>query len=253
MHPTLYGRLNAPAVTIVGTWDPFLPNHQELCEALVRDAHARGLAAAAILLHPSPKRFLFGAEHAPVYDDIHARIWRMHQCGIDAVLKLRMFNRDIDLGAVEFFDVVTRALEVDELWLGARQSLGRWTAGSQLTITEQAQRHAIRLRILPDPPKDPRPPRRSVERLLASGQIAEAIDEVGHPPIWRRPRSGRLHLAWQPGVYETAPLSDLGAPLSGARLRVTLAADKTVPVLDWPDADARFLAFVSGPSDAAAA
>jgi len=253
MRATLDGRPAAPAVAVVGTWDPFFSDHQELCRTLVRDAHARGLAAAAILLHPSPTRFIgsmFGADELPVYDDVQARIWRMRRCGLDAVVTVRLSGRDIDLGAAEFFDVVTGALEIDELWLGARQSLGRGPAGSQQTIAEQAQRHAIRLRILPDPPEDIRVSRRSVERLLVSGQIAEAIHQVGHPPIWRRPRSGRLRLAWQPGSYEAAPLNDPGAPYSAARLRVTLAADKAVSVLDWPETRAKYLAFVSGPSDA---
>lgn len=250
MHPTLIGRTAAPAVAVVGTWDPFLPVHQELCEELVSYARERGLASVAIMLHPSPARFIYGADEAPVYDDIHTRTWQMRRSGVDAVLKIRLCSGDINLGAAEFFDVLTGALDVRELWLGARQSFGRGAPGSQQAIQEQVERRAIKVRILQDPPGGIRFSRRTIEQLLAAGRLAEAIRQVGHAPIWRRPPSRRLRLAWQPGIYEAAPLDDLGASCNGAPLRVTLAAGRAMPVLDWPETRAKYLAFLSGPSDA---
>ncbi|MGH2587355.1 MAG: hypothetical protein ACRDJE_20765, partial [Dehalococcoidia bacterium] len=144
MHATLFGRIDAPAVAIVGTWDPFLPVHQDLCDTLVRHARERGLASAAILLHPNPFRFIVGPDAAPAYEDVHARIWQIRQCGLDGVLKVHLTRRDVDLGAAEFFDVVTPALDISELWLGARQSFGRGPGGSRQAIEEQAARRGIR-------------------------------------------------------------------------------------------------------------
>src|SRR5215211_2664011 len=196
MKTTLYGRTHAPAAAIVGVWDPFLPRHEQLCASLAASARERSLASLAIVLHPNPPALINGDRLFPAYEDVHARAWRLRAHGIDAVLLLRMTRADADRGAAAFFDAVLAAVPLAELWLGHAQSLGRGQAGASAAIAELAASHGVRLRALPPPPSEGRGAAYEAIKLLGEGRLAEAIGRVGHPPVWRRPRSGVLALPW---------------------------------------------------------
>jgi len=249
MKATLHGTIDRPAVAAVGVWDPYRPAYEDLFGALRARGRERRLSSLAILLDPNPFMFLAGADVCPVYDDVRARIDLMLG-SVDGVLRLRFARRDVDGGAAEFFEAVSGQVAVAELWLGARQSLGRGAAGCGETIAAMASRYRTDLRILPEPPRSTKAAKWSVQYLLRAGRLAEAIAEVGRPPVWRRPRSGRLHLAWRPGVYVAVPLERAGAAVSAERLRLQLSDDGPgLPSLVWPDPRIRYLAFISGPGD----
>src|SRR6476646_10279068 len=99
MKTTLLGRIDQPAIAVIGVWDPFLARHEQLCTALATSARERSLASVAIMLHPNPPALLNGDQEFPMYDDVAARVWPLRACGIEAVLKLQMTRADVDLGA----------------------------------------------------------------------------------------------------------------------------------------------------------
>jgi FAD synthase len=250
MKPTLFGQVDRPAVAVVGVWDPLLPRHTALCTALAASARERSLASVVIVLHPNPPALIIGDRYFPTYDDVHARVWRLRACGVDAVLMLRMTRADTARGAAAFFDSVLTAVPLAELWLGERQTLGRGPEGAPCAIADLAAMHGVRLRVLPPPPAEGAGAAYQALTLLAGGRLAEAIAYVGHPPVWRRPRSGVLPLPWRPGRYRAVPLSHPGEPANGAEITVSLRSRaRGRPALLWPDPQTRYLAFVGGVAD----
>jgi FAD synthetase len=248
MKATLFGHITAPVAAIVGVYDPFLPQHQELILELVSSAHKRALAAVAIVLDPAPPLLLYGASEWPVYEDFQVRLRRMRRCGLDSVVRVRLSRKDLDAGAADLLEVVYSHFCIKELWLGERQSLGVGPAGSNSTISALADQHKIRLRRLPTLQRSAK--RIDVRQLLTSGHVAEARSAVGHPPVRSRPSSGRLRLAWATGLYRAIPLDRPEGVTTSTPLKVFVNAESTgLPSIDWPDREIRYLAFMSGPGD----
>ena len=246
MRATLHGHVSGPAVAVIGVWDPMLPAHTTLFEELRCYARERGLTALAVAIDPDPVRYLSGESELPVYDDAATRIRRILACGIDAVLRVRFCERDIDRGAADLLRVADPFIRIAELWLGARQTLGRMEAGNFATVDRLAAERQMRVLRLPER----RLETRDVRRLLQSGRLAEAAGLVGRPPVWSRPRSGRLRLAWCPGPYRAFPIDDPAGGMVGSPLDVELIPDPTgVHSLPWPARRAKYLAFVLGPHD----
>lgn len=249
MKARLLQQIRGPAVATIGSWDPILPAHRRLFGRLGRHASKSSLTSLVILLEPPPPLFLGGPMRWPRYDDLRARVALVRSSGVQAVLLVRFAADDLALGAAELFDLVRRHVQLDELWLGSTQSLGRGLPGSQSTITKLAEERRIRLSLLS-------PPRNglvgsTVRDLLQDGRVREAARIVDRPPTWGRPRGGDLRLAWAPGWYEVAPLETPSSKPCGPPLRVQLVADrKRLPRLTWPDDAIPWLAFLRGPGDA---
>lgn len=251
MRATQHGRLIGPAVAVVGVWDPFLASHKSLLEDLRDRAVESRRSSVAVLIDPSPGTFgsfkaRYGTAGWPVYDSVPARIRLMRDLRLDAVLRMRFQKRDFDVTAAQFLDAVRARVDLEELWLGALQLLGPGTQGARAAVADYADRHGFRLTILPLPPVGTY----DVRALLASGRLADAIDVVGRPPIWSRPPSGALRLAWRPGPYRATGLETWGVIATRTELEVTLTAEpRGRPKLIWPDPDIRYLEFTAGPAD----
>jgi hypothetical protein len=249
-----HGRVSRPAVAVVGVWDPFLPSHASMLAGLRDHAVTAGLASVAVLIDPAPGAVSgfaarYGAAGWPVYDSVPARVGLMRHLGLDAVLCMRFRQRDFKATAAEFLDAVQARVKLEELWLGAMQLLGPGDQGGPQAVAHYADRHGLRLTMLPRAPVGTY----DVRSLLASGRVRDAAGVVGRPPIWRRPPSGALRLSWGPGPYRAVALDRPEAPLDGAELEVVLTARRNgPPTLAWPRPDIRYLAFTSGPADSEA-
>jgi FAD synthase len=236
-------------MVVVGVWDPFLSSHRELLQGLRDRATQDARSSLAVIIDPAPGTLgyrRYGASGWPVYDSIMSRIRLMLGCGLDAVLLMRFRKRDYTATAAEFLEVVCSHVRIAELWIGARQQLGPGPRGWHPAIAEHANAHAMRLTILPEPPL----PTYDVRSFLASGRLADAIAVVGRPPVWERPRSGELRLAWQPGTYRAVPLEHPDAVGTAPVITLSLAPRSGGPGhLNWPCRRIKYLAFVSGPRD----
>lgn len=237
--------MNGPSAAVIGSWDPFVPEHREVIEQLSFDAREKGLASVVVLLHPNPSLFVSGRHDWPVYDELQTRIRLVLSCGVDAVLLVYMLKADVDAGAEEFLTLLHSHLKIAELWLGVYQTLGTGPRGATAAINElaeQQQLHIVRM-----PPR--RLPTEDVRKLLAAGRLEDAIRVVGRPPVRLRPQGPRLCLAWAPGIYRAVALDSPN--LTGHVFTVELVKrSKGLPALDWPDRAIRYLAFISGPADA---
>ena len=249
MRARLFGRLTRPAVCAIGVWDPILPGHQELYRRLITHARDSELSSLIISINPDPVLHLYGASECPVYSDARARIAQMLSFGLDGVLHVRFQRRDIEATAADFFEVLDQEVEIAELWLGSRQTLGRFESGNFETIRELAKVRRIRLKRLPLQQLGTS----GVRQLLREGNLREAAALVGRPPIRMRPASGVLRLAWHPGRYTAVPVPGPNAPVKGTSVELELNAQKSgLPRLVWPQKKVSCLAFVSGPGDLAA-
>ena len=227
------GHLAEPAVAVVGSWDPLLPTHMSLFRRLVRYARPRSLASVVIHLEPSPALHLNGPLEWPVYDDVKARMFLVAACGVSASLVVSFRKRDLTSGAKELLELVTQRVRLQELWLGASQSLGTGRGGSDEAIRRLAQQH--RIRILRLPPASLDAGGRKVRECLIKGELEQATRIVGRSPAWSRPRSGLLRLAWHPGRYVAAPLL-APAEEPGEPFHLQLeGSGRTVPKCAWPD------------------
>lgn len=246
MNARLHGRLDRPAVAVVGVWDPVFPAHRRLFEELRDEAHERSLAALAILLDPAPPALLHGPRRFPVYDEVAERIAMLRACGVDGVLRVRFRKADVFAGAADLLAVVEPHARLAELWLGAQQTLGRLDAGSYDTAERLTRERGVTLRRLPFGRVRPG----SVVDLLAAGRLGEAATLVGRPPVRHRPRAERLRLEWCPGRYRVVALGRNDDGAAGSPFEVDVAkAARGLPLLAWPDRAIERLAFVAGPGD----
>jgi FAD synthase len=247
----MYGRVAGSAVAVVGIWDPLSSAHMSLLTELRDNAAAAGLSSVVVLIDPAPGVFSdfarrYGTGGWPVYDGVTARISLIRQLGVNAVLRMRLRRTDFDATAAQFLDAVRARVELEELWLGATQLLGPGTPGRREAVAEYADDHGFRLSILPRAPVAGH----DVRSLLASGRLRQAVEVVGRPPTWRRPRSGALCLAWRPGTYRAIGIDRPVTPARGAAMDIALEARLNAPaMLPWPHPDIHYLAFTSGPAD----
>ncbi|HEY8285614.1 MAG TPA: hypothetical protein VIJ28_14620 [Chloroflexota bacterium] len=261
MDARMYGRLEDRAIGVVGVWDPLTVTHRALFEQVRCQAARRGLSSLAVVIDPDPARFVWNRELWPVFNDVHTRAQLLRALGIDAVLHLRFRKGDIATGAREFFDLVGKHAELAELWLGAKQSLGRGPNGSQEMVAELAAERGIAVHLLPPPAAEraetsgnPAAHPIEVRARLAEGQIVAASMAVGRVPVRRRPRGATLRMAWAPGSYQALPLAHPAAQPTGAAIEVFLVdVGSGWADLHWPDRRIPYLAFQAGPGDHARA
>lgn len=248
MKAELYGTCSNPAVVVIGSWDPFISAHRQLMDQLSQYARSCSLTSAAMLLHPNPSSFLHGFKAWPVYDDILARVTRIRSCSVDAVLVIRFTKRDVDRGAIELFDLIDLHLKINELWLGPSQSLGPGPGGSSATIELLAGQRNIHLERLTqsDTIKDSYHARQS----LVDGCLQKAIQIAGHPPVWKRPKSGRIQFPWPAGNYTAVPMDSPTGAADAPPLCVSVSPKNNgFSELLWPDKSIEWLAFIKGPGD----
>ncbi len=254
MNAKLYGNVTRPALVMSGSWDPVLPEHVELMDRLVNDAHSKSLDAVIVLFDPAPSSFVLQRTHPGaawvIYNDADVNMRIFFQRGVDAVLKISFKEEYLDLGVAELFESIAVYVQVVEFWFGSRQRFGNGPNGSQTTLIKFAKERNIRLRRLAN--LNLQELSYLVRSQLQEGHLTQAFGATRVPPIRARPRSGKLHLPWRPGTYAAVPLDDLPHQLISeprVRISVELVAKKKGGQLVWPNPEVNYLAFVAGPAD----
>lgn len=245
-------KVRAPAVAVVGTWDPVVDAHRELFQRVARRGRRAKLLPVVIVLFPSPTRLLNPEPGAYLeYTDLRSRIALIRECARINVLVVRFTRRDLDANCRSFFHLVSTHVCLRELWLGVNQSLGRGPQGSDTAISAIARKRNISLRRMPVCHRSR--VGGAALQLLAEGKVRAAIKCAGHAPMWSRPRSSILHLDWPPGEYLTVPMvkpSFRAAPTAGMiRLRLSPSIRGCRQELEWPGRDVAWLGFLAGPAD----
>ena len=250
MKAVLYGQTNcSAAVAVVGTWDPLLAMHEQLFKTLSDYGRRIARDSVVIMLHPPPPSFIpESPAEWPVYDDPQTRISLIKACGISATVLIDFEKEDLDAPPEEFFELLRESIKVDELWLGAHQTLGRGPDAANEELIKVARHRRIQLRRLPE--MNQQRVADDVREFLRRGHVSRLVDFIGRPPVWRRPAEGKLRLAWPPGIYRCQAITKPTSRAKGTPLTVRLARGKdSVCVLKWPNDEVKWLAFVAGPTD----
>jgi hypothetical protein len=250
-HLSKVGGATAPAVLLVGVWDPVLPDHLDLFRQLRDHAAARSLRPIVATIDPPPGSYVQASSMWPIYDDLPSRLALQASCGIDDTLIVEMVADDLRLTATDFLGAVTEQLALKELWLGRNQTFGSGPSGAMPAIRQFASARDISVRVLPA--SLTRFTCGLIRQLLVSGRLREAIEVVKRPPTRSRPSSGLLSLTWAPGTYTVVSIDRSTRSVTSQSRRLTLSrAEGFASLVPWPD-DVESLAFLSGPADDTAA
>jgi len=248
MFMTTHGRCPRPALATLSTWDPFLKESADFVKVFVSYAHKRDMSAAALLVDPTPAAVVKGESTWPYFQDVATRVQLLQAYGVDSVGVISFAADDLAAGAQEFFELVTREWELAEFWLRNRQSLGSGAKGSATAVRSQCAERGWKLRHVKRFISDVGVVTRA---SLAAGSVKRATVIARTLPTFRRPASGVVRLAWQPGEYQAvaAQSPDLGIPNGEAMSLMIRGTDDGVGRLEWPDPSIEYLRFTAGPAD----
>jgi len=249
MDAQLFGSVDKPAVIVVSSWDPLVPESRAFLRELVTYTRAHDQSAVAIVLDPAPQRYLRGPSKWPVYMSFRARSHWLFCQGLDGVVRIDFREPDLKRGVYDLLDIVRAQIPLAEIWMRPNQTFGRVAPGSRMAVAMYAKRHALAW-------KSPRTPEtrviaNTVHHHLWRGQITKAEAVVGLPPMWSRPESGLFEVAWPAGRYYVA-LATLETPVRyGEPFAVELHEDVDgISRIEWPAPDAEHLVILGGPGDA---
>jgi riboflavin kinase/FMN adenylyltransferase len=115
----------APCVAAIGNFDGVHLGHREILNAVVADAHARGLNSVAVTFDPHPDQFLRPAKALGLLTPMDNRIRLLAETGLDAVVVLRFDEELCSLSARQFVErVLVRSLGVRALHEGGNFRFG---------------------------------------------------------------------------------------------------------------------------------
>ncbi|MEU4549557.1 hypothetical protein [Nonomuraea dietziae] len=248
MDVVRYGSGSGGHVTLIGEWDPFSPAHAQLLCSTVSSAALAGRSVLVVTLDPAPASHIFGPMACPPFDDVAARLFLQERCGVQTRATVGLSAVEVERCGVE--DLLAELCElvtIEELVLGARQTLGVGRLGYPAAVDEAARKRGIQVRRL-DPVVTGV---RTARALLAKGCVQKVADIVGRHLYWGRPEDGSVRLPWPPGWYRAVPYS---APspahrLPGEDVRIEIRESDGTGCFPWPAADPPWLGFAVGPHD----
>jgi hypothetical protein len=244
--------VGSSVIAVVGAFDPLSDAHFDLFHQMSRAGKDAGLTALAVILFPAPATFVNPQyDGCLAYSALEARLALIRQFGNIRSLVVRMTKFDIDASCEDFVDLLNTRVDLRELWLGPNQSLGRGRQGSYDAIVALAEARRMSLRRLGG--QSGLLAGRGALNLASQGRLRDAIRATGHPPIWGRPRGGRLELPWPPGRYLALPIAEPSFSLRVIREPIPIEIHRMSPrrsYFEWPSREIRWLLFARGPADA---
>lgn len=237
-----------PILAAIGVWDPFMQAHADLFHRLRASAEEQGLAPYALVLDPHPATFVNGRAGWPAFDDLAMRRPLIEATGV-SVAVIRFEHQDLAAGVRDLLDLVAEWATLQELWVGAGQSLGSGEAGSFATTGRVTEERNIKLHRLPAPTRGELGA--GARKWLSAGRVSDAAAVAGRLPVRSRAEPARVTTFWKEGVYRAMTVR--GGLLDEAPVSITMEGPGDAPVaFDWPDSQVDRLIFLSGPGDESA-
>ena len=163
------GILKRPFIGVIGTWDPPLEQHKTLFQRLAANSRERNLASLVVTLDPPPEQIADGL-HWPRHTDLAWRLAIQSQSGIAWTAVVNLDKSDTTQGASQFIRNLVSVFPLSELWLGLRQTFGRFRSGSQSEIDTVCKLLGIKLVILDAEPRTNQIPKHIVVTALKKGE-----------------------------------------------------------------------------------
>jgi hypothetical protein len=200
------------------------------------------------MLDPAPQTYLRGAANWPVYMSLLAREHWLAALGMDGVVRVDFREEDLKLGVYDLLDAVRAHVRIAEVWMRPQQTFGPDARGSALALALYAKKHKLAWKRPATP--ETKVLANTVHYHLRRGEIAAAQAIVGLPPIWSRPESDHIEVAWQPGSYLAAPVA-LGSSVSCADpATIELRREANgLARMRWPAPEIDHLSVLHGPGD----
>ncbi|MGH9418243.1 MAG: riboflavin biosynthesis protein RibF [Terriglobales bacterium] len=176
------------SVVTVGNFDGVHRAHQQLLQAVCREARADGRLAVAVSFEPHPSRILRPQQAPPLITPRPQRLRWIEAAaasagGLDALVLLP-FSRDLSLlSPLEFAEqVLVRGLRARALHEGANFRFGRGHAGDMALLAELGTEFHFAVRCHPELRLRGAPVSSSrVRALLAAGAVGPARALLGRP------------------------------------------------------------------------
>ena len=247
MRVRVHDRAKGPHTALVGEWDPILPSHEQLFRETSKVAMTNGRRLLVITFDPAPISHVLGPRSRPPLDDVATRLLRQSRCGVSTRVTVSMSAVESShAGAEALLAALEPWVEISELVLGSRQTLGTAHRGDESAIKAAVAGRGIAVRRLTD--AAPRTTAADARQAVTRGKLDEAARLLGRPLWWARPAAGRLTLPWPSGRYLAVPASEPTTVYSHLAAReVQLHATDEGAVLTWPG-DLPWLGFLSGPA-----
>lgn len=178
--PSLANRCDCAAA--IGNFDGVHRGHQALLAEVTEAARARSLTPAVITFEPHPREF-FGRDVLPRICTLRDKLIRIFECGIERVYVLPFNAAMANLSPAEFARcVLSERLGCRWVSVGENFSFGAGNAGTSETLAELGCHYRYETFITPllfhgaERISSSR-----IRAALALGDLAEAVNMLGHP------------------------------------------------------------------------
>lgn len=176
-------RLGQETVLTIGAFDGVHRGHQALISTVVGRARASGRLSAVLTFHPHPVMVL-APDRAPRYLTTPGeKAALLERNGVD-ILVLHPFNREVASTPAEtFMAMISRTLNLRELWVGPDFALGRNREGNVARLGELGRQFGYGVHVV-QPVQDGEQVISSsrIRSLLYEGRVAEAAELLGRYP-----------------------------------------------------------------------
>lgn len=175
--------LQQETIATVGAFDGVHRGHRVLIGAVVERAQRAGLPAVVITFHPHPAVVL-APERAPRYLTTPGeKVALLEGLGVDLVVLLPFDRKMAAMSARNFMEMVARALQPRELWVGTDFALGRGREGDIEHLRVLGQDLGFTLHTVgPVVDGDEVVSSSRIRSLLREGRVAEVSRLLGRYP-----------------------------------------------------------------------
>ncbi len=191
------GSLGRPLALVVGKFDGVHRGHQALIRRMQEQAAERGLAAGAVVLHPSPITVLRPGTPALYITSLDERIDLLYDLGLDTVVPVTFTSELAQSSAEEFARCLREDLRMELLVAGPDLALGRGREGTPERMRELGHRLGFEVSIIAfEALGEEKIGSRAVHAALAKGDVREVARLLGRPlslsgPVVRGAMRGR--------------------------------------------------------------
>jgi riboflavin kinase / FMN adenylyltransferase len=167
----------------IGNFDGVHRGHQAMISVLVSHARRSGAPAVVFTFDPHPITLLRPGQAPPNLSTLEDKAELLARSGVDCLIVYRTDRELLNLSPEEFFDRIIRGeLAARGLVEGPNFFFGRDRAGDIHTLRTLCDVHGLGLEIVSPVKIGERMVSSSVVRsLIGAGEIAEAVELLGHP------------------------------------------------------------------------
>ncbi|HXK32525.1 MAG TPA: riboflavin biosynthesis protein RibF [Dehalococcoidia bacterium] len=185
---TRYAPGRRSAITI-GVFDGVHRGHRFLVDELLGRAHARGLAAGVVTLHPSPVQVLRPDVRIAYLTSLEERIELLRATGLDFVAPLTFTSEVAELSAFDFIQLLHETLNTHYLLMGPDNAFGRGREGTPGRVAQIAEELGFEMEVLASrlEADEGRVSATAIRRALADGQMELVARLLGRPYSLRGP------------------------------------------------------------------